>query len=63
VVGSNRILFGTDSSFFPRGWNSTVFELQTKTLYELGIADTEVSKILRFNLETVHSERFALRLT
>ena len=30
VVGPKRLLFGTDSSFFPRGWNRAVFEAQKK---------------------------------
>ena len=32
VLGPARLLFGTDSSFFPRGWNSAVFEAQTRAL-------------------------------
>src|SRR5205814_837024 len=28
VVGAGRLLFGTDSSFFPRGWNHEVYESQ-----------------------------------
>jgi predicted TIM-barrel fold metal-dependent hydrolase len=63
VVGTGRLLFGSDSSFFPRGWHSAVFEEQTKTLYELGIDATEVQKILRFNLENVHSERLSVGIT
>jgi predicted TIM-barrel fold metal-dependent hydrolase len=63
VVGIDRLLFGTDSSFFPRGWHAAVFEQQVKTLYELGIAVPEVSKVLRFNLEQVHEARIAFGLT
>ena len=29
VVGPQRLLFGTDSSYFPRGWNYAIFEAQT----------------------------------
>ncbi len=25
VVGAERLLFGSDSSFFPRGWNEEIF--------------------------------------
>ena len=28
VVGPRRILFGTDSSFFPRGWQRPIYDLQ-----------------------------------
>ena len=37
VVGPQRLLFGTDSSFFPRGWHAAVFAAQTEALYELGL--------------------------
>ena len=30
VVGPGRLLFGTDSSFFPRGWQRAVYEEQTR---------------------------------
>ena len=30
--GPERLLFGTDSSFFPRGWQRPVFEQQKQTL-------------------------------
>src|SRR5437879_2571500 len=32
VVGADRLLFGTDSSFFPRGWHAAVFEAQSQAL-------------------------------
>jgi predicted TIM-barrel fold metal-dependent hydrolase len=32
VVGADRLLFGTDSSFFPRGWNRDVYERQERAL-------------------------------
>ena len=41
VAGPTRLLFGTDSSFFPRGWVSDVYEQQSSALDELG-ASTEV---------------------
>ena len=63
VVSIDRLLFGTDSSFFPRGWNTAVFDQQVKTLYELGIDTPDVSKVLRSNLENFHAARMALGLT
>ena len=53
LLGSERLLFGTDSSFFPRGWNRAIFEQQTKALYELGLDAQQASCILRTNLERV----------
>lgn len=50
VVGPGRILFGTDSSFFPRGWNADIFEQQTKVMYELALDADEARQILCDNL-------------
>jgi predicted TIM-barrel fold metal-dependent hydrolase len=63
VAGIERLLFGTDSSFFPRGWHASIFEQQAKTLYELGIAEPDASKVLRSNLENLHAARSAVGLT
>lgn len=42
VVGPDRLLFGTDSSFFPRGWQKPIFEAQKRVLDEIGAdADTQ----------------------
>jgi hypothetical protein len=41
VAGAGRMLFGTDSSFFPRGWQRAIFEAQTAALDEIG-ADAAV---------------------
>jgi predicted TIM-barrel fold metal-dependent hydrolase len=51
VCGAGRLLFGTDSSFFPRGWNAPVFELQSAILAELGVGAAEASRIFGSNLE------------
>ena len=32
VAGPSRLLFGTDSSFFPRGWNRAVWDAQYQAL-------------------------------
>jgi hypothetical protein len=50
VAGAARILFGTDSSFFPRGWNAEIFEQQTKVMYELALDAGEARLILHDNL-------------
>ena len=44
VCGADRLLFGTDSSFFPRGWQRPVFEAQQSALDALGLnaADREL---------------------
>lgn len=35
VAGPDRLLFGTDSSFFPRGWNRAVFDAQCAALRDM----------------------------
>ena len=57
VVGAGRILFGTDSSFFPRGWQADIFEQQTKVLYELALDEAEVRNILHDNLVSLFGEK------
>jgi len=53
VAGAGRLLFGTDSSFFPRGWNYEVFEAQTRALLDLGISSADARLILGENLTRV----------
>ena len=55
VVGPHRLLFGTDSSFFPRGWQTAVFEAQAQALYELGLSASDARSILADNLRRVFS--------
>jgi predicted TIM-barrel fold metal-dependent hydrolase len=50
VIGPQRLLFGTDSSFFPRGWNSTIFEEQARALYEIGLTEAEARAVFGENL-------------
>jgi predicted TIM-barrel fold metal-dependent hydrolase len=50
VYGADRLLFGSDSSFFPRGWNSSVFKAQVEALHELGVEEGTVRKVLGGNL-------------
>ena len=55
VAGLERLLFGTDSSFFPRGWNAPVFDAQVKALYELGLDQADAEQILSLNLERLYT--------
>lgn len=50
VVGPSRLLFGTDSSFFPRGWQAGVFDAQAAALYELGVDAAGAKAIFGENL-------------
>src|SRR5262245_39809236 len=53
VAGPARLLFGTDSSFFPRGWNGPVFAVQQQALADLGIGKDDAEAILGGNLERI----------
>jgi uncharacterized protein len=55
VAGPERVLFGTDSSFFPRGWNASIFETQTKALYEIGGTEEVARKVFHDNLVRLFS--------
>jgi uncharacterized protein len=50
VIGAKRLLFGTDSSFFPRGWHHQIFDEQATALYELGLSASDASLIFSENL-------------
>jgi uncharacterized protein len=50
VLGPKRLLFGTDSSFFPRGWHHQIFEEQARALYELNVSEEDARSIFSENL-------------
>jgi len=56
VAGPQRLLFGTDSSFFPRGWNRAVFDEQVRVLEELGVSASDAAGILGGNLRKISTE-------
>ncbi|MCU1238218.1 MAG: amidohydrolase 2 [Candidatus Solibacter sp.] len=56
VVGAQRLLFGTDSSFFPRGWNYEIFEAQTRAFLDLGVSATDARLILEENLVRIFED-------
>jgi len=51
VVGPDRVLFGTDSSFFPRGWQRPIYEAQVAALEAAGVSPDDRAKILGGNFE------------
>jgi predicted TIM-barrel fold metal-dependent hydrolase len=55
VIGPRRLLFGSDSSFFPRGWNREVFEAQVQVLLDLGVGDADARRIFGENLASLFS--------
>jgi hypothetical protein len=55
VVGPTRLLFGTDSSFFPRGWHRGIFDQQIEALTALGLSSADAHLILGGNLDRLSS--------
>ena len=51
VVGPARLLFGTDSSFFPRGWQRPVFDEQNRVLTALGLSEIDRQDIMGRNVD------------
>ena len=45
VVGAERILFGTDSSYFPRGWQRNIYDDQKAALDRIGVAAADQDMI------------------
>ena len=57
VVGPDRLLFGTDSSFFPRGWVRSVYEQQSAVLDELEVTSEDREKIFGGNFDRLFRSR------
>jgi uncharacterized protein len=51
VVGPSRLLFGTDSSFFPRGWQSGLYEEQQRIMGSLGVGVADRTAIFGGNFD------------
>jgi predicted TIM-barrel fold metal-dependent hydrolase len=51
VMGPSRVLFGTDSSFFPRGWQTGVYETQKAAVASAGISERDQAMILGGNFD------------
>ena len=53
VVGPERLLFGSDSSFFPRGWVRAMHEQQSAALDEIGASTDVREKIFSANFNRI----------
>lgn len=51
IAGPDRMIFGTDSSFFPRGWRKVIHGAQQTILDELSIEPDTARKIFSGNFE------------
>jgi len=57
VVGPERLLFGTDSSWFPRGWVKSVFDAQVEALASIGASEETARAIFGGNLMRIARRR------
>jgi hypothetical protein len=57
AMGHERLLFGTDSSFFPRGWNAAIFGAQVEALGEIGVNQEQARAIFGGNLRRLLGAR------
>ena len=57
VAGPDRLLFGTDSSFFPRGWQSGIHQTQLQAMDRAGLDDRTRDLILSSNFERLFPSR------
>ncbi len=53
VLGPERLLFGTDSSFFPRGWRKEIFDRQLAILDSLHVAEKDKALIFGENIARI----------
>jgi hypothetical protein len=51
VTGPERLLFGTDSSYFPRGWQRPIYDSQQRIAEKLGIGAADRDKIFGQNFD------------
>jgi uncharacterized protein len=45
IAGAKRLLFGTDSSYFPRGWQQAIYAQQKAIVTGLGVSDDDAALI------------------
>lgn len=53
TIGPERILFGTDGSWFPRGFVTEYLDVQLRACVELGFGDEDIANIFSGNIERV----------
>jgi len=57
VAGPDRVVFGTDSSFFPRGWRRVIYGAQRTALDEIGVEPEICRKIFGGNFDRIFGPR------
>ena len=51
VAGASRLLFGSDSSFFPRGWQKGIYDTQKQIVDRMGVSAADAALIFGGNFE------------
>jgi predicted TIM-barrel fold metal-dependent hydrolase len=51
VVGPDRLIFGTDSSFFPRGWQRAIYDRQRTAMNAIGVDAGVQQKVFGGNFQ------------
>ena len=49
TIGASRILFGTDSSWFPRGFTKAYLDAQVRAMGDVGYTEDEKDQVLYRN--------------
>jgi len=49
TIGPERLIFGTDSSYFPRGFSVEYLREQLRVCYELGVSEDSIRMIFHDN--------------
>jgi len=55
VLGPDRLLFGSDSSFFPRGWVKEIYDQQSAALQAIGAGEDVRTRIFGENFTRIFS--------
>ncbi len=53
LKGTGKIIFGTDSTMFPRGWRTAIYQRQLNVCNELELSQEDIDKIFYKNLKTL----------
>ncbi len=53
LKGSQKIIFGTDSTMFPRGWRNSIYQTQLAVCNDLNLTQEQIDQIFYRNLESL----------
>lgn len=53
TIGPERIIFGTDSSWFPRGFCKAYLDEQVRAMVDVGYSDDEIDRVLYKNIAEI----------